>query len=59
MTTLPRTYTAKQLAEILQMPLAEVYRDGKSNVIPGRVRIGGRTRWHADTVDSWLSGEES
>jgi hypothetical protein len=48
----PRTYTAAQIAGILQIPLDEVYRMG--NGIPGRFKIGGRTRWRADVVDGWL-----
>jgi hypothetical protein len=57
MTPLPRTYTAKQLAEILQIPACEVYRDGAAGIIPGRIRVGGRTRWSADIIDGWLKGE--
>ena len=54
-TTTRRTYSAPQLAEILQMPLDEVYRAGDD--IPGRIRIGRRTRWDAERVDRWLGGE--
>ncbi len=53
---LPRTYTARQLAEILQVPVTEIYRGGKK--IPGRFILGGRTRWNADVVDGWMNGEE-
>lgn len=57
MSEFPRTYTAKQLSAILQMPVCEVYRDGASQIIPGRIRVGGRTRWNAEIVDAWLRGE--
>jgi predicted DNA-binding transcriptional regulator AlpA len=51
---IPRTYTAEQIATILQVPRDEVYRMGES--IPGRFRLGGRTRWRAADVDLWLGG---
>lgn len=54
-TTVKRTYKAAQIAAILQMPVDEVYRTGRE--IPGRIRIGRRTRWDADTFDAWLSGD--
>ena len=54
---LPRTYTAQELSEMLQIPVTEIYRDGR--MIPGRFTIGGRRRrWNADVVDAWMRGEE-
>lgn len=54
-TTANRTYKAAQIAAILQMPVNEVYRAGDD--IPGRIKVGRRTRWDAATFDAWLSGE--
>jgi len=54
---LPRTYTAKQMSEILQKPIREVYRSSLAGLIPGRFQVGGTTRWNADVVDRWLTGE--
>lgn len=53
-TPIKRTYTAPQIAQILQMPVDEVYRIGEE--IPGRLKIGRRTRWDADAFDAWLHG---
>lgn len=55
-TRLPRTYTAKEVGEILKIPVTEVYRDGANGTIPGRIRIGGRTRFSGAIIDDWLSG---
>jgi len=55
---MPRTYMAKQMSEILQIPVREVYRSSLAGLIPGRFQVGARTRWNADVVDRWLSGEE-
>lgn len=49
-----KTYTAKQIAKILQIPVDEVYRMG--NDIPGRFKVGRRTRWNSGTVDRWIQG---
>ena len=54
---MPRTYTAKQMSEILQMPVREVYRSSLAGLIPGRFQVGGRTRWNADAIDRWLNVE--
>lgn len=54
----PRTYTAKEIADFLKMPVTEVYRDGANGTIPGRIRIGGRTRFSGAIIDEWLSGGE-
>jgi len=53
----PRTYTARQLSDILQMTVREVYRSSIARLIPGRFQVGGRTRWNADVVDRWIGGE--
>ena len=55
--TLPRTYTAEQVAEILQIPLTEVYRAGAAGDLPGRIRVGRRTRFNADVIDRLVRGE--
>lgn len=55
----PRTYTARQVAQILQMPIAEVYRAGASGEIPGRIRIGRRTRFAADVIDRLVMAAEA
>ncbi|MHB1170648.1 MAG: helix-turn-helix transcriptional regulator [Longimicrobiales bacterium] len=53
--TLPRTYTAAQIGLILQIRTEEIYRMGARGEIPGRIRLGGRTRWLADAVETWLA----
>lgn len=56
---MPRTYTAQQVAGILQMDVREVYRGGANGVIPGRRQIGGRTRFDAEVIDALVRGEMS
>lgn len=55
--TLPRTYTAEEVSKILQIPVIEVYRAGAAGEIPGRIRIGRRTRFAADVIDRLARGE--
>jgi predicted DNA-binding transcriptional regulator AlpA len=52
----PRTYTAQQVSEILQIPVTEVYREGAAGAIPGRFRIGRRTRFNASVIDELVAG---
>lgn len=54
---MPHTYTAKQVATILQIPLNEVYRGAKNGTIPGRVEFGGRVRFNGSAIDALLRGE--
>ena len=54
---LPRTYTAEEVSQILQIPLIEVYRAGAAGEIPGRIRVGRRTRFNADAIDRLIRGE--
>lgn len=37
------------------MPVLEVYRAGKARQIPGRIRIGNRTRFLTEVIDRWLT----
>ena len=55
--TLPRTYTAEEVSQMLRIPLIEVYRAGAAGEIPGRIRVGRRTRFNADAIDRWIRGE--
>ncbi len=54
---MPRTYTAKQMSEILQMPVREVYRSSLARRIPVRFQVGGRTLWNSDVVYRCHNGE--
>lgn len=56
---LPRTYNANEVAEILRMKPREVYRAAKAGLIPGRITIGGRTRFSSAAIDRLASGEEA
>lgn len=56
---LPKTYTAKEVATILQMKPREVYRAAKARLLPGRITIGGRTRFSAAVIDRLAAGEEA
>jgi predicted DNA-binding transcriptional regulator AlpA len=51
--TIPQTYTAEQIAGILQISPDEVYRRGA--IIPGYIKLSRRvTRWRRKDVDAWL-----
>ena len=52
-------YTAKDVAEIFRMPLTEVYRAAKAGEIPGRIRVGGRTRFCAAVIDAFVNGQST
>ena len=54
----PRTYTATEVADILQIPITEVYRAAAAGAIPGRIRIGRRTRFNAAAIDCFVTGTE-
>ncbi len=57
-TTLPGTYTAAQVSEILQIPVTEVYRAASAGEIPGRIRIGNRTRFSQRIIDALANGAD-
>jgi predicted DNA-binding transcriptional regulator AlpA len=52
----PWTYTAHEVSVILQIPVTEVYRGGADGTIPGRIRIGRRTRFAASIIDDFVAG---
>ena len=49
-------YTASEVGELLRMPVTEVYRAAKAGDIPGRIKVGGRTRFSAAVIDAFISG---
>lgn len=53
MTTPMKLLTAKQVADKLQFPVKEVYR--RDTGVPGRVILGGRTRWVEAAIDKWIA----
>jgi predicted DNA-binding transcriptional regulator AlpA len=46
-----RVYRAEEVAYILQMRVTEVYRAAKAGELPGRIRIGRRTRFAKAEID--------
>lgn len=59
MSTIPRTYTAEQVAKIFQIPTKAVYVMGAAGGLPGRITIGNRTRFWADIIDGMSRGDEA
>ena len=49
-------YTASEVGELLRMPVTEVYRAAKAGDIPGRIKVGGRTRFSAAVIDAFICG---
>jgi excisionase family DNA binding protein len=53
--TPPQYLTAAQVAELLQVDDATVYRWASSDATMPATRIGGVVRFHAATLDRWLA----
>lgn len=54
---LPETYTVQQLAEILQLSLAQIRRMLRSGDIPG-IKLGNEWRVRKTTFHKWLEEKE-
>ena len=52
-----KVYTAQEVADLLRIPKTEVYRAAKHGDIPGRIRVGGRTRFAAAAIDAFVDGQ--
>lgn len=53
-TTRPRLVDAKDVAELLGLPLSTVYDRTRIGRLPGAVRIGTRIKFDVNKVMQWL-----
>ncbi len=50
----PRTFRAEELAEVLGISRAHVWRMHNRGRLPAPLRFGRSVRWHRDTIEAWL-----
>lgn len=51
------TYTADEVAEMLQLHRETVYIESRRGNIPGRIKIGKAVRFRKAAIDALLNGE--
>lgn len=51
----PLTYTAAQLAEVLNVSERHVWRMADAGELPAPIRIGRRVLWPRKAIDLWLA----
>ena len=50
----PALLKTSELAEMLKVSRMTLFRMEKKEGIPGRVKIGGRVRYHREIIEKWL-----
>ena len=54
-TTQPATYTAQQIATMLNVGIATVWRWRDAGKLPSPVKIGAIVRWRRDDIERWIA----
>lgn len=61
MTGIPQTIGIQELANVLGVSRAQIYRlrsEGRGEDLPPTIMVGTRPRWRVETVNKWLEDRE-